>query len=101
MNSILRKEATLDEAVTFFIRTVNNAQAKFEMIQICLRARFALEEDFIAQESSVRDLIFNSFDDSLKDKFNAHSAVLNKKYRRKFDLSRGERCEYFLFKMAE
>ena len=80
MNSILRKEATLDEAVTFFIRTVNNAQAKFEMIQICLRARFALEEDFIAQESSVRDLIFNSFDDSLKDKFNAHSAILNKKY---------------------
>ena len=62
MNSILRKEASLDEAVTFFIRTVNNAQAKF------------------AQEYSIRDLIFNSFDNSLKDKFTAHSAILNKKY---------------------
>ena len=101
MNSILRKEATLDEAVTFFIRTVNNAQAKFEMIKICLRARFALEEDFLAQESSVRDLIFNSFDDSLKDKFNAHSAILNKKYSHLSPLDKSNLRLYFLFKTAE
>ena len=61
MNSVLRKEASLDEAVTFLI----NAQAKFDMIKICLRSRFELEEDFLAQESSIRDLIFNSFDNSL------------------------------------
>ena len=81
MNSVLRKDASLDEAVTFFIRNVNSVQTKFEMIKICLRSRFELEENFLAQESSIRDLIFNSFDNSLKEKFNAHFTILNKKTR--------------------
>ena len=77
MNSVLRKEASLDEAVTFIIRTLNNAQAKFGMIKTCLRSRFELEEDFLAQESSIRDLIFNSFDNS----FNQIHSVQNHQNR--------------------